>query len=462
MSTSVKLSLRFMVLLTVAVLSLSVLFSAMLRYFVRLQQDADVENAALKIEQELNAGARSLAIPYFITYTVYDVQEKSVLYTNDPFLPLLRDTDGRAVRYIAKNYFTDGDLNILYYARPYSAKGRKLIIETALNMDTDSSSLAQRGIPRTLALAIIPVLVISFLVSLFITRNTMKPVVRMTREARRISSENLDRQLSVKHKPPHMDENDLLAATFNELFVRLKVDFDRERSFTSDVSHELKTPVAVILGQANLLRRWGKNDATQTEKSLGIIIKEARSMESIITNLLQLSRLESGKRTAVMENVRLSELFARLKEEMDSFAPTAELTVEGDTDYTLRTDRELLHQVCTIVVTNGIKFALAAGKEAHVTIRTEDGGTRIFILDNGPGFRDDVLPHIFERFYRGDSSHNRAAGGSGLGLSIAESIMRVLGGSIVARNRSDSDGTATTGAEIELRLPSGTTARASG
>ena len=147
---------------------------------------------------------------------------------------------------------------------------------------------------------------------------------------------------------------------------------------------------------------------------------------------------------------------------MDSFAPTAELTVEGDTDYTLRTDRELLHQVCTIVVTNGIKFALAAGKEAHVTIRTEDGGTRIFILDNGPGFRDDVLPHIFERFYRGDSSHNRAAGGSGLGLSIAESIMRVLGGSIVARNRSDSDGTATTGAEIELRLPSGTTARASG
>ena len=128
----------------------------------------------------------------------------------------------------------------------------------------------------------------------------MKPVKEITRAAEKISSTNLETLLPVSN---HNDELDYLAQTFNRLFESLKKDFERERNFTSDVSHELKTPVAGILGQANLLKRWGKNDPVQLEQSLDLIITEASAMNSIITNLLQISKLENGREKLMSENL---------------------------------------------------------------------------------------------------------------------------------------------------------------
>ena len=135
-------------------------------------------------------------------------------------------------------------------------------------------------------------MIVSFFISLLLTRYSLSPVSKITKAAKEIGSTNLDILLPRNHSG---DELDQLAKTFNQLFKRLKKDFDRERQFTSDVSHELKTPVAVILGQANMLRRWGKDEPEQLEKSLSAIINESRSMEAVITNLLQMGRLESGR-----------------------------------------------------------------------------------------------------------------------------------------------------------------------
>lgn len=454
-SVAVKLSLRFSVLLAAAVLLLSVLFSLTLRRFIRMKQSSDLFNAAGEIEKDLSATNTSNRlylfsnVPYFITYTVYDAVTGIVLYTNDPFLPILPQTDGKTVTYISKGYFTNGDLNILYYAVPYFHKGRPIIIQTVLNMDSDSTELLLQGIPRTITLLVIPVLLISFCISLFITRHTMSPVVRMTQTARKISSSNLDQKLPVKHKAGELDEIDGLAITFNDLFTRLKSDFERERNFTSDVSHELKTPVAVVLGQSNLLRRWGKDDPAQLEKSLGIIIREANSMKSIISNLLQLSRLENGRLLPSKSAVSVELLFMRLREETKSLSATAQLLFEEGCPLNMYTDAELLHQVCTIIISNSIKFA---GPEAVIRLSCTDSpeATVISIQDNGPGFAPEVLPHVFERFYRGDASHKRSAGGSGLGLSIARAIMQTLGGTVNAANSSE-DGK--TGAVLTVNLP---------
>ena len=125
---------------------------------------------------------------------------------------------------------------------------------------------------------------------------------------------------------------------------------------------------------------------------------------------------------------------------------------------TISTDEELLYQVCTIVISNSIKFA---GETAHIELAIRpvlkmdsfpdapapESACSISITDNGPGIEQEVLPHIFERFYRGDAAHTRGAGGAGLGLSIAASIMQTLGGSMSAENNQD------TGACIILRLP---------
>lgn len=438
-SVAVKLSLRFSVLLAAAVLLLSVLFTLTLRHFIRIKQSSDLFDAASEIVKDLAATNTSNRlymfsnVPYFITYTVYDAGTGIVMYTNDPFLPILPQTDGKAVPYISKGYFTNGDLNILYYAVPYFHKGRSIIIQTVLNMDSDSTELLLQGIPRTITFLVIPVLLVSFCISLFITRHTMRPVVKMTQTAREISSSNLDQKLPVKHKPGSLDEIDGLALTFNDLFTRLKSDFERERSFTSDVSHELKTPVAVVLGQSNLLRRWGKDDPAQLEKSLEIIIREANSMKSIITNLLQLSRLENGRLSPSKSDVDVGLLFARLREETRSVSAGSRIVFGENEGHVVHTDAELLHQVCTIIISNSIKFA---GPEAVIELsfaeRPEEA--LICIQDNGPGFSPEVLPHVFERFFRGDSSHSRSSGGSGLGLSIARAIMQTLGGSVTASN----------------------------
>ena len=450
-SVPIKLSLKFMIMLTAAVLSLSVLFSLALRHSVRLHQHSDLQKATEKITEELIKGRKSFSVPYFISYAVYDSDTKDSVYSNDPFLPLLKDTKEKSVNYVVKNFFIDGDLNILYYAAQKQINGRNYIIETSINMDTDSSVLLLKELPKTIALAVIPVLIISFFASFVITRNTIRPVVRMALTAKYISSENLERRLPVKHDANRLDENDELAITFNDLLDRLKKDFDREKNFTSDVSHELKTPIAVILGQSNLLRRWGKKDAIQLEKSLGIIIKEAHSMESIISNLLQLSRLECGRQKPVIEKLSLKELFTLLKEETCSYSPNTEVSITNEAKHDVMTDRELLHQVCTVIISNSIKFTESTDRTARIQIHAWEDTTlkrmKISIIDNGPGFEKDSLPHVFDRFYRGDSSHNRKAGGSGLGLSIARTIMTALNGSISAENAEN------VGAKVTITIP---------
>lgn len=442
-----------MVLLSAAVIMLSLFFTYLLRTFVRLEQSANLVASCEQIENSLQKNSLDFHLPYFVTYVVWKDGAAESVYTNDPFLPRLPVTDGKARHYLQKNFFIDGDLNILYSARTVLIGSDSYTIETAMNMDTDTTALLLKGVPSSLAFIVIPVLLFSFLVSLFITRNTMRPVVKMTEKARRISSENLGEKLSLKHTGDSMDENDTLAATFNDLFARLKADFDREKAFTSDVSHELRTPVAVILGQAKMLLRWGKDDPAQTEKSLGMIIKEARSMESTINNLLQLSRLESGRQSPRAEVFCLQELLLQLADETRAYETTASVSVECDEGVRIKSDMELLHQVLTVLLSNSVKFCKASGvvpeMRLKAVLKAKKDGDRLVIYeyDNGPGFADEILPHVFERFYRGDSSHNRKAGGSGLGLSIAKVIVSVLGGSISASNAEGG------GACVSVELP---------
>lgn len=252
----------------------------------------------------------------------------------------------------------------------------------------------------------------------------------MTEKAKQIGSSNLDDTLSVRNTGDEFDE---LAKTFNDLFKRLKSDFDRERQFTSDVSHELRTPVAVISGQSNLLRRWGKDDPKQLEKSLGIIINETKSMENIISILLQMSRLECGKIQPNYTKVSLKPFFERLNTETQTISSVAKVIFNEKINAVIKTDEELLHQVFMVVISNSLKFC-PEPLVITLTHKTKAGKHIFQIADNGPGFSENIVDHVFERFFRGDDAHSRAAGGSGLGLSIAKTIINSMNGIIEADN----------------------------
>lgn len=456
-SVAVRLAFRFSLLVTIAVILLSFSFIAMLNLIVQNQKSEELYRAVKLIEKgikktendEIILEYEKIQLPYFISYVVYEKSQNNknlILGTNDPYLPILPLTKKKAKKYLEKDFFIDGDLNIFYFTEIFknSEKSSQIIIETSLNMETDSFTRMSKQVPKNILFFLPPVLVLSFFISLFITKRTIQPVKKITATAKKLSFSNLDTLLPVSKND---DEIDDLSQTFNELFKKLKSDYDRERQFTSDVSHELKTPVAVILGQANLLKRWGKNDSLQLEKSLDSIIKETKSMSSIIENLLQMSRIENGKIKPKLENFKIYDLFERVKEEVLSIDSEIQFEINCDEKSYIISDKELLHQVFMIIVSNSIKYCKAAEIfpiKIICSCKKIDDNWKISIKDNGLGFDEKTKIHAFERFYRGDEAHSRSAGGSGLGLSIAKTIINSMEGSIFAENNQ--------GAEIIILL----------
>ena len=447
-SFAVRLSLRFMFILTTSIILLSVALLFFVRSLVKANQTEELEKAEHAVSAILGQmyGMTSFEdsdffqirdLPYYLTYIAYDPDTENVLATNDPFLPLLKDSEGKAVHHFEKDFFLDGDLDILYYADTHiledfwTDKTQKVVVAVAMNMENDSFARILLKLPLALLVMALPVLLISFFVSLFITKNTIHPVVKITKAAKTMTTENLDGQLPLTGRGDEIDE---LSKTFNDLFRRIKADFDRERQFSSDVSHELNTPLTVISGQANLLLRWGKDNPEQLEKSLNAIKNESKSMHAIIENLLQISRIESGRIKPQVCEVDVNELLARVSEEIKTFAVGAKVEVECQAGLKIQTDTEMLHQVLTVLVSNSAKFA---GGECTVKLsagQAEDGRIMICESDDGPGISEEAQPHVFERFYRADEAHTRAAGGSGLGLAIAKTLCEALGAEITAGN----------------------------
>ena len=443
-SIAVNLSLRFMIVLASATILLCFLFFAVLDWFNKSQRNSALvsytEKACDSIMQS-EGFEPVINLPYFISYVVFDLETKKVLSTNDPFLPCLKLNSGRPKLYFQKNYYTDSDLRILYYSKLIKNEKGSVVVQLSMDLERGMKSRLQTVLPKTLILILIPLLVVSFLICYLITLKTIRPVVKMTEAAQKISIENLEERLPVGKKNNELDR---LAFTFNNLFSRLKSDFDRERNFTSDVSHELKTPVAVILGEAKLLKRWGKDDPAQLEESLNTIIEEGNSMNEIIKNLLQMSKLENGQIPINKTPVDVGKLFVRIKNEFNVVNPDVEFSIT-DEKCIVESDEELLHQLFAILVQNSIKFA---GDKCKIQLKSRAFGekTLMCVQDNGKGFAENVLPHVFERFYRGDTAHTRTAGGAGLGLSIGKVIAESLNGTISAKNADEG------GALIEILI----------
>lgn len=448
-SFAVRLSLRFMFILTVSTILLSLSFLYCIRSLVKRNQTEKLmasENHILEeltekwqnsqgLTQDMLEGGDSFLLsselPYYHTYIAYDSDTEEVLVTNDPFLPLLKETGGKALHYFEKDFFFDGDLDVLYYAKAHNLGNRNIVIAVSENIENDSFTKLFPQLPSALLLMALPVLLLSFLFSLLLTKNTIKPVTKITRAAQTMTTENLDGQLPLTGRGDEIDE---LSSTFNDLFLRIKADFDRERQFSSDVSHELNTPLTVISGQAGLLLRWGKDNPEQLEKSLNAIKDEAKSMHAIIENLLQISRIESGRIKPQICLVDVAELFARVEGEFSAVAPAVKFEIECPPSVTIETDPEMLHQILTVLVSNSVKFAGLECQIRLTIVRKEDGHFEISESDDGPGISDEALPHVFERFYRADEAHTRSVGGSGLGLAIAKTLCDALGAEISAGN----------------------------
>ena len=226
--------------------------------------------------------------------------------------------------------------------------------------------------------------------------------------------------------------------------VPIREAMRRQREFAADASHELRTPLAVVRGSVEDLRRNASSPVAEVGDALDDIETEVDRMRALVDDLLLLARTDSGVVELAVEPTDLASIALDAADGLQPAAERASVRIEVDAHPVPTTgDPARLRQLVTILVDNALRHAPAAST-VRIHVDAAGGSGRIRVDDDGPGFRTEDLPHVFDRFWRAPDA---PTGGTGLGLSIAAWIAERHGGTIVAANRPDG------GARLEVLLP---------
>lgn len=260
---------------------------------------------------------------------------------------------------------------------------------------------------------------INIIVSYKISKKSLKPVHSMIEEVKEISVNDLSKRLDVSGINNEFKD---LAKTFNAMIDEVQIAIESQNQFVSDASHELRTPISVIQGYANLLSRWGKDDREVLEESINAIKEESQSMKKLIESLLFLARGDKNTQIIEKEDFRLKDLVDEILKETNMIDDKHDILNTNNEDVVVFGDRNLIKEALRVFIDNSIKYTKEGG---YIKINTfkKNKGVYINIEDNGIGIAKKDLPNIFNRFYRSDESRNKQSGGCGLGLSIARYII---------------------------------------
>ena len=312
----------------------------------------------------------------------------------------------------------------------FNANGRAYAAVAAESLDAIDADLA--AIRRAMFLAFPLILAIAGAGGYWFATRGMAPLDAMAAQARRITGSNLDARLEIGEAA---EELTALADSFNELLGRLDQSFDHMRRFVADASHELRTPVAVIRGEADVTLAKERS-AGEYKESLAIILDESRRLSRLVDDLLNLARADAGRVTLQAQDFYWNDLLSDCCRSVQSLAGAREIDLEcqcaADTPFT--GDEELLRRMTLNLLDNAIRYTPPGGKvlaelEAHVD------GVRIRISDTGIGIGADAAAHVFERFFRADKARSRGNGGFGLGLAIVKWIAESHRGAVELASR---------------------------
>lgn len=262
-----------------------------------------------------------------------------------------------------------------------------------------------------------------------LTKKALKPVRQITAAAERIGSgSDLSQRIDLHNADREMME---LSQTFDSMFSRLEKSFDAERQFTADASHELRTPAAVIIAQAEYALQHAKAD--EKDEALQKILAQAQKMSRLLAQLLMLARADANKIQFEIEKFDFSELAEIVLEETEQLAADKNITVKSDIepDVEVEGDQTLLMRLLLNLLDNAVKYT-GVGGEVAFTLRKTDDSVICAVRDTGCGIAPEELPKIWRRFYQSDG--NRGQSGAGLGLSMVQWIASLHGGTVSAES----------------------------
>lgn len=260
----------------------------------------------------------------------------------------------------------------------------------------------------------------------------LQPLKNMSATANRLTVNNLhSERLNVAGTKNELKE---LAGTMNSMLDRIELSYESQKQFVSDASHELRTPIAVIQGYANMLARWGMNDKEVLEESVEAITNEAKSMKDLVEKLLFLSRHD--KKTLHLERklFNMKDVVEEMVRETKMVVENRSITTPVLQNVIVYGDQQALKQAVRIFIDNAVKYS-ENGDSIKISCRNEEGTCIVTVEDTGIGMKKEDMNKIFERFYRADNVRNGGVEGQGLGLSIAKLIVLNHTGTIKVRSQ---------------------------
>jgi heavy metal sensor kinase len=323
---------------------------------------------------------------------------------------------------------SDGDNESRALARTLRTSDRRytLVVLRPLDEQEDiiegSRGALLVGVPLALALASIG--------GYFLARKSLAPIVAMSEMAARIGAANLHERLPIINE---RDELGRLARVFNKLLARLSESFDQQRRFMADASHELRTPVAIVRGEAEVALSRNERDAEDYRESLAVVHDEGRRLTHIVEDLFTLARADAGQNPLRVVDFYLDETVVECVRAMRTLASGRGVSLEHDVpqeELPFQGDEELIRRMLLNLLDNAIKYTPADGR---VSVRCEAQGKEyvLTVSDTGAGIPVEAQSQIFQRFYRADKARSRnesssgyaiTTSGAGLGLSIARLV----------------------------------------
>jgi two-component system, OmpR family, sensor kinase len=338
----------------------------------------------------------------------------------------------------SEQYFrTRGDYRELVYFGP---DGRVCLV-----VGTTTAQIAHElhGLAWTLIAGGVGLILFGLAGGWWVAGHALRPIGEIGETAQQIAGGNRSKRIDIRETQSELGQ---LASVLNQTFDRLDAAFEQQVRFTADASHELRTPVSVILTQVQLaLSR--ERDAQEYRETLQICQRAAERMRGLVNSLLELARVDSGEFQLALADCDLADLASDSLQLITPLARDKGAVLRSSVQpVRTKADPDKLSQVLVNLLHNAIHHNTRE-VEVCLSVQSQDGHAVVRVSDNGAGIPAEALPHVFERFYRADKSRGGMKNGSGLGLAISQAIVQAHGGTIRAESSPGS------GAVFTVSLP---------
>ncbi len=329
---------------------------------------------------------------------------------------------------------------IIYLTVPLFDQGRFIgTIEAARRLTVLDSYL--QILVGALSVTSIGAVVFAIFGTLWFTSRLTGPIGQMVQTMREIDRSGKLQVVKLSGREESVELQQLVRA-FNQMIERLDRTIEHQKHFVADASHELKTPLTVISSYADMLKRWGRDNAEVRDEAIEAISKETQRLQNLIRSMLTLAEAEQD---AWLKMDRF-DVYGVIRELSETLGTTfqREIRVHSDGNVKMRGDKDKIRQLLLILIDNAIKYSK---EPIDVRVRAIKSTVKIEVTDYGIGVPEHEIPYLFERFYRVDNARRRTTGGSGLGLSIAKKIIDMHEGQVEVYSKPGN------GTTISIKLP---------